>query len=138
MSKELKSNLIKYGCCVFVCGLAAWGIMAYDGFSSLMPDIEKYRILCDAFMVPGTLSLMVGLLIWVANKGTLDSLTWALTNMVKSLFPGWALTKESYRDYVERKNKNRLTGYGFLLIVGLAFLAVSVVYLILFLKLFNA
>lgn len=135
MSKTLKNALIKYGIAVLVCGLMVWWMIYMNGYSTYLPTIIKYRILCDAFTVPGLLTLNVGILVWISTKGGLDALSWAVTNMVFSLIPGMAYKRESYGDYKERKNANRAKGYGFLMLTGLAFLVIALVFGLLYMKL---
>lgn len=94
---------------------------------------DRYRILCDAFTIPGVILLMVGLLVWISTTGMFDSLGFAFSWLGARLIPGLALRRnEKYYDYVTRKRGNRAKGYRFLYIVGGVFLAVAIVFFILF------
>ena len=44
---------------------------------------------------------------------------------------------EKYDEYLERRRKNRVKGYGFLYVVGGAFMAVAGVFMALFYSLYN-
>lgn len=137
MSRRWWVNLAKYGGSALFIGLAAWLYLgAYD-----FPDaslVEKYRLLCDAFTIPGVILLMLGCLIWASGQGALDGVTYALRYAIYSLIPGKLLERsEKYGDYIQRKRENRLKGYGFLFITGGASMAVSLVFMALFYSLYS-
>jgi hypothetical protein len=97
------------------------------------PLVEQYRILCDAFTVPGLLLIIFGSLLWVSNTGALDGLMYAVTTAVRFLIPGGRLKmEEKYGDYVERRREKPVRGYGFLLISGCVTMAISLVFMALF------
>jgi len=133
VSRELRSILARYVSCIIIGALCVWGMIAAKDYGAA-DKLERYKILCDAFTVPGLLMSMFGGLLWASNEGALDGVSWAMQNLVKTLIPGLAGTRESYGDYVERKRGGKLKGFGFILQVGLVFLAVAVVFLILFIK----
>ena len=93
-----------------------------------------YGILCDAFFVPGIITFCISLLVKVSEGDFFDGVTFGLKRAFFSLIPGARLKKEeNYADYKERRkksrNKNRLIEP---LLIGLAFIIVSIVFLILF------
>lgn len=136
MKKPLKKLLTKYTVATLIGGVLVYIYIAARDFAA-EPLMEKYRILCDAFTIPGILFLMVGILIAISNEGTFDGLMYALSYAAKALIPLFGREHERYYDYVERKRKNRAGGYGFIFIVGAAFMAVAIVFLILFYSLYN-
>lgn len=138
MNKSVKSALRKYILAFFFGGLLAWFYISARDFSSA-ELIEKYRMLCDAFTIPGLLMLMMGLLLAISNEGAFDGITYALTFAVRALIPFGRNRNdnEKYYDYVERKRAKRVHGYGFLFIVGGIFMAVAAVFLILFYRLYS-
>ena len=78
MSKKVQTRLLKYGITGGIClCLVAIYCVARD-FSGL-ELVEKYRTLCDAFTIPGVLSLCVGVLIWASNDGIFYGLLWRYT-----------------------------------------------------------
>lgn len=135
MNGNIRGVILKYGGSLLFSALCIWGVMASNSYSSGMPQLEKYRILCDAVATPGVMLTLFGGLIWVASEGALDGLSWAMTNLYKSLIPGLSATKESYRDYLERKHGNKVRGYGFMFVVGIFFLVAAAIFLILYLRL---
>ena len=102
---------------------------------SIAPTLqEKYRILADAFTIPGVCLVMLSLLVWASSEGAFDFLGYAASRVGDMLLPahGLASKHETYYQYVERKRGKRAKGFWFLLFVGLAFIAVAVVFVILY------
>lgn len=136
MNRSTKIQLIKYLVTIGVGALMAYFYVAMRDFAG-SSTMEKYRMLCDAFTIPGIILLAVGALVALSNEGVFYGLSYALTHFVKMLFPFGGRNQERYYDYVERKRENRTTGYGFLFIVGAVFMAIALVFLILFYRLYN-
>ncbi len=132
MTERTRSILIRYGSAV-LCGLI-FVVSFLAGNDFLAQDQRNMiRLLSDAFMLPGFFMLAVAAMIWLANEGALDGLTFVVTRAIKFLFPFGRGTKdENYGEYVERQRKKPVTGYGFLFITGGAFLAISLVFVWLF------
>ena len=132
MSEKLRNNLIKYGSCVAAGLLAGYGYLAgYDFFNQAL--VDQYRLLSDAFMLPGFLMVAVGLLIFLGNEGSFKGIGFITQKVVGFLIPFMYKQKgESYREYVERTSSKPTKGYGFLFFCGCGFLAVSAVFLILY------
>ena len=99
------------------------------------PMVEIMRNLSDACMIPGMFTLMLGLLFWVSSLGALDGVGYVASFIPKTLIPGKRKSIEKYAEYIERKSEeraNREGGFGFLCIVGAAFVVLSLVFLGLF------
>ena len=130
------STVIKYGISAALVFVLAYTFVAFrvEALSdlALLSDVELYRMLCDAFTIPGMLFLMAGLLMTVSNAGALDGVGCVVSNAVKMLIPGKAAKMERYKEYLDRKRENRPKGYGFLYVVGGATMAVAMVFLLLF------
>ena len=132
MSERLRNNLIKYGSCVAAGLLAGVAYLSGKDFFNLSL-VDQYRLLSDAFMLPGFLMVAVGLLIFLANEGSFTGIGFIAQKAVGFLIPFLYQQKgETYREYVERKTAKPTKGYGFLLICGLVFLAVSLVFVVLY------
>lgn len=135
MSKRVRTGLIKYGIFAVIC--VAFALVYCNSREFSQQNLpEKYRILCDAFSIPGLLSLCVGALMWASNDGIFNGLSYCLGVAWKALIPGGRAKTERYYDYVTRRNEKKLTGYGFLLIGGGVCMAVAVVFLILFYRVY--
>lgn len=90
------------------------------------------KIFCDAFFVPGAILCCVGLLVVISNGGFFDIFGYGFILFI-SVFQK-DVKKRKYKDYVEYKkvkNENRPNLY-FVLIVGTVFIAISVVFLIIY------
>lgn len=137
MKGSVRGKVIKYGISsVFCLGLAALYVGLRD--FSLQSTMEKYRILCDAFTIPGLVLVMLGALMAVSNEGALDGVAYVLSYAVKILIPGKRHEHEKYYDYVERKRQQgRVKGYGFLFVVGGISLAIAIIFMILFYRLYR-
>ncbi|MBO4862141.1 MAG: DUF3899 domain-containing protein [Firmicutes bacterium] len=126
--------LIKYVCACAVAGLMILVYLKGHQYAEAETLADKYRLICDAFTIPGVVFCLSAALVALVNAGSLDGIGYALSYAVKMLIPGAGLNRETYAEYVERKHEKNHTGYGFLLHVGLVLAAVAVVFLILFNK----
>lgn len=90
-----------------------------------------FHILTDSFFVPAVLITGMGALVFVSNEGAFDGLTFAM----KSFFDVFRKNKKNsfktYYDYKESKG-DRDRSFGFMLLVGLGFMAVSGIMLLLY------
>ena len=133
MSNRTKVNLAKYG---ITSAIALAMIWVYCSSRDLFqqPIMERWRILCDAFTIPGLTFVMIGFLIMVANEGFFDMLSYAASKAVGVFLPGRGFSDngEKYYDYVQRKRDKRASGYGFLFVVGGIFMAFALLFMYLF------
>lgn len=139
MRSSLSKTLIKYGISFGISFLLAFiFVNARVDFHDLAATatIDWYRILCDAFTIPGLLFLMLGCMMSLSCQGALDGVTYVLKNAFKMLIPGMGLKMERYYEYVEHKRANRAKGFGFLYITGLVCMAVSLIFMYLFYRLY--
>ena len=136
MSNKLKTNLIKYGITLGIgLALTAWYVIPRDIFQ--LDAVQMYRVLCDGFFLPGIFMIFIGLMFVMNNLGALDAISYILKYGVHALFPVAFGEMEPYLDYVEARRENRVKGYGHLYLVGGLFMAVSVVFLVLFYTVFQ-
>lgn len=135
MKNSVKAGLIKYGTAILFCGALVWVYVSLRDFSAAEP-VEKYRMLSDAFMIPGMILIMAGLLLFVSGQGGMDGISYMAGRAIRSLVPGMDRVDEKFFDYVKRKQEKRVRGYGFLFAVGAASLAVAFIFLFLFYRLY--
>lgn len=136
MSKQLKTNLIKYGIATGI-GLA---LVAWYVIPRIAPDLEPvavYRILCDGFFLPGIFMVFIGLMFVMNNLGALDTISFAFHYLAHTFLPVAFGEGQSYLEYVESRREKRVKGFGCLFVVGLGFVAVAAVFLILFYSVFE-
>lgn len=130
MTGERKKKLVHYALAILVgAALSVQHVSQQDFFSQAL--VDQYRILCDAFTIPGILMVLFAGLLSLSGEGALDGVGYCLSQAAKILtFRG--TNTEKYADYLERRRGKRAKGFGFLYVVGIAFLAVAVVFLVLF------
>lgn len=131
MSPKARNNLIKYSIAFAIGAALAVFYVSVRDFGAQTPA-DKYRILCDAFTVPAVLLIMSGALMTISNAGALDGLGYIAKQGLGMFVPGKGLGTERYADYIERKREKRVTGYGFLYVSGCVFMAIALVFMVLF------
>ena len=132
MSEQARNNLIKYGSCLATGLLVAYGYLSGCDFFKL-EQVDQYRLLSDAFMIPGFFMVAIGLIIFLSNEGAFHGIGFVLGKTVSFLLPFLHKQRdEKYAEYVERKSSKPTVGYSFLFICGCLFLAVSIVFVMLY------
>ena len=135
MKNGLKGKLIALLITAAIGALLVVGVLYIQNFGEAVTTVEKYRILSNAFTVPGVLLILFGALIWVTGEGAFAGISYVTGKLFRTLIPFGRFKDEyeSYYDYVQKKKeKGRSRGFGVLLIVGGILLAVGIVYLILY------
>mgnify|MGYP003310774446 CR=1 FL=1 len=131
--KKTKNRLLKYGITTVVTAGISVLIMYLNGLFEATDTQTCYKLLADAFTIPGVILLCIGALIWVSTDGMFDGFTYAAKRL-GSLIPfyGKNYKHERYYDYVMRKRGKRISGYGFIPIVGAVFTAIAAVFIVLY------
>ncbi len=128
MSKRTKT-LLKYGitsaCCLVVSVLVAWG----SGLFEATEPVDIYRILSDSFYLPGILLVLFGMLMWLAGEGALMGIGYVMKSLVRLVIP--FRQHETYAEYVARQEEKEKASFGYMIIVGLVFFAIGIVFLLL-------
>lgn len=90
------------------------------------------QILSDAFFVPGVLLAGVGLIIFASNGGAFDMLGFAVL-LFFNLFRK-DVNKRKYKDFYEYRQakKDKKRSMAFMLIIGLIFIAIAVIFIIVY------
>ena len=125
-------KFIQYGTCAVTTALLA---AAYADIWNLCnaPLQERYKLLCDAFTIPGMLMILLGTLLWVSNEGAFYGVSYCLRIALFALIPGKRKDAyEKYGDYVERKQQKKVQGYSFLFWSGLVAMAIALVFFALY------
>lgn len=98
----------------------------------LSQAVDVMKAMCDGFFVSGVLIACFGGLVFASNGGVFDMITYG----VKNLF--WLFKKNpadrKYKDFYEYREamKEKKRSYGYMVIVGLAYIAVSLIFLALY------
>lgn len=101
-----------------------------------MTPVLQYRVLCDAFTIPGAMMVLFGMLMSLNNLGALDTIAYLMSFLPRIIAPGAFGEPEKLIDYVERRREKRTKGYGFLYIVGFLYLGIAIIFLVLFYRVF--
>lgn len=102
-------------------------IFAKDIFSQTEAQ-NVFHILCDASFVAGVLIMCAGLLVLSTNEGTFDMLVYGLKSFA-DMFRTEKLRKyDTFYDY-RMSRADKKVEFGYLLVCGLFFIAVSLVML---------
>ena len=127
----MKKKSIKYFITVGV-GLLIALIVAIskDLFTQTRPAII-FQILSDCFLVSGVVIAGIGLLLFVSNEGVFDGLSYGFKVLFQMFKKHPTPIKESYYDYRMAKGRFKLS-FGFLLICGVVFLIICIIFTILF------
>lgn len=86
---------------------------------------EIIKILADAFVVPGSLLLLITAYISLTNQGSTDAIGYMLKRFGQMMIPTSKKKMEKYSDYVA--NKKRVKGYGFLGWSGLIYFVIGMI-----------
>lgn len=133
MRPKKRAKLIKYALAVAFAAAGVIIMLIRTPITAEMSSAERWRVLCDAFFVPGVLMLSAGALVWVSNFGVFNGISYAFRYVVRMFLPHSGKRDESYGNYVRaRAERGGIRGYGFILIVGAVFFGVSLVFLALF------
>lgn len=133
MKKENVRLLGQYGTACAVAGVMAWLVTQTYGLSEAQNAAERYRILCDAFTIPGVVFVMVGALIGIMDRGLLDGLSYAMRSLYRVFLPMGARKDESFYDYVQRRRESRKGRHtAFILHVGILYMIPALVFMALF------
>ena len=119
---NLKRYLITFG----VGLLMAFGV-AYSKDIFAQTELSKvFHILTDSFFVPAVLIAGFGGIIFVSNEGAFDGISYAMTSFIDIFRKNKKNKYYTYYDYKEGKGK-RDTSFGYLLVSGLVFMAITAV-----------
>lgn len=131
MSKERRAVIGKYAITGGI-GIAFVAFYLSNNDLSMASRQDQYRILCDAFTLPGLFMLLLGAMIVMNNLGALDLLAYGMRYVVHLIVPSWDFSKQSYYDYVEERRNKRVKGFGFLFVVGGILFGIGLIFLALF------
>ena len=116
--------------------IIALGVLTIDNaFSAKLSSLDRVRILSDAFFVPGALIFCVGMMIFVAGKGSFDGLAYSLQFAKRELLrflPQMRDKMETFADYKARKAEKK-TPYRYLLVAGGVYLLLGLLFTVIFL-----
>ena len=101
---------VRYAVTVALAALTAAGHLWLHGWSRTLPAEERYRILCDAFTVPGLMLVLIAALVALSNEGSFDALGYAVRYTVRRLIPGAGLRQVSWLEAQRGTRPSRPSG----------------------------
>ena len=119
---SLKGKLAAYAICVAVAVGLLLLVLTIGGYWKAEDPMDRARILCDGFSVPGALLVLAAGILFASGQG-------AFNGVLRSEYV-------PYREFVKRRAKKKVTGYGCLFFVGLLFLIVGIVLTVRFNRLY--
>ena len=131
MSKSLKVKILRCLSAAAIAAAVAWWY-ADSRWEADMDLVLRYRVLCDAFTIPGAMMVLTALLMSLNNLGALDTIMYLMSYLPRMIAPGAFGEPEKLLDFVEHRREKRGKGFGFLYIVGFIFLGIAVYYLVKF------
>ena len=132
MIEKVKKYWLRYTIAIAVGILLCFTYLQTHEFTAAETLKDRYRLLCDAFTIPGVLLLLSGVLMFCTGQGALDGITYSVGMFFRAIIPFTKLRNEKYYEYVERKNQRRVHGYSFLFVCGALFAIVAAVFFLLF------
>lgn len=130
MQQEKKSLLIKYLICFCIASLITVGVFGIKGFFTDNVGVN-IQILSDGFFVSGILLLIFAGMMFISSEGALIGIGFVLRSVALIFIPMGRKNHEFYAQYRERKlaeRKAKTSNDHCVLVVGLVFLAISIVF----------
>ena len=135
MKRSLKVNILRCLSATAVGAAVAWWY-ANSRWTTDMPLVLQYRVLCDAFTIPGAMMVLFAMLLSLNYAGALDTLAYLMSYLPRVIAPGAFGDPEPLLEFVENRREKRKKGYGFLYVVGFIYLAIAIYYLVRFYSVF--
>ena len=127
----MRKKILEYAITIFACSIIAFIFIAIKGtFSAATPRIA-YHNLTDGFFIAGVLCTSLGLLVFAGNGGMFDMLVYGISRFI-SLFRRGKAKYHTFYDYQIAKAERPKAEYLFLILVGLAFIGISMIFLALY------
>ena len=131
--QQKRTNLtwVKYVAAAVVGLTIALVICILKGIFKTTDPAKIFRILSDAFAVPGILLTCFGLLSYVTKEGTFDGIAYSFKTMrkVRRNITDDGKTPKTYYDYQQSAKTKRKVAWH-LVIVGLGYIAIAIIFII--------
>ena len=130
----MKTKLLQYGITTAILAVCSLLIMVSKDLFIQTNLKEIYKILTDSFFVPGVVAVCFGLLIVASNEGTFYIFSYGMKSFLNLFKKDRSkMHYKTYYDYKEAMKDNKKP-YGFILLVGLVFTAISLIFTVLWLQ----
>ncbi len=125
-------KLIKYATAALIALAVGVAVFFSRPLENYNDTNEVIKYLADAFFVPAMLYIGFGLLMFAVNEGTLDILGYGFKSLLYLFTPIKKKEAGGYYEYRMKKKEERKPTPYYIIFVGLAFLAVSIVFTLLY------
>ena len=127
----VKKKVLQYSITTGVCSVLVFLLLWARGIFKNPTAVQLYQYLTDSFFIVGILVAMIGLLIFVSNGGVFDMLVYGIYRFITLFKKDHTNVKyNTFYDYRVAKAERPKASFLFLIIVGVVFLAVSMIFLI--------
>ena len=133
-NKNFKQILIRYAICLAVATAIVFGVLVISNYWGQTQLSQKYRYLSNGFSVAGILFISFATLFFLSDEGSFVGVGWAMKSALRVILPFMGTKDaETYKSYHDRKtSRNRAKGYFCVFLTGTIYLAVGIVFMILF------
>lgn len=115
-------------------GISAAVIICFINEIFAVESAQKaFKILSDAFFIPGVFLLGVGILLSVVNEGLFNGIIFGLKTLGRSFVArkGEKIREEEFHEYNKRM-KEKKTSVAHFIVVGIGFILISAVFAMLY------
>ena len=128
----MKKTILEYSISTGICALLAFLIMVIGGIFVYEEQFRIYALICDGCFISGIIFVCLGLLFFVYNNGFFDILAYGFMRFFAMFKKNPREVKyETFYDYRVAKAERPKADFMYLIIVGVVFIAVSIIFLIL-------
>ncbi len=132
----LMEKLVSYVICLAVAVGLMLLVMGINGYWTCDEPMDRARILCDGFCVPGALLILTAGVLFVSGQGAFNGVLFGLKRAKEIVLPFLPSEYVPYREFIKKREKKKITGYSCLFFTGLVFLVIGIVLLIRFNRLY--
>lgn len=133
MKTQTRNALLRYGITGAAALVMAFAAAELRGFAWQQASNLQARYLSDGFFVAGLVLTGLGALVWISTTGFFDIFSYGFKSLLVLFSPLRRPSEhQHYYDYKQEKDAKRGKPLYFLLIVGVACLALSVILLALY------
>lgn len=130
----MKTKLLQYGITTAILSAFSLAIMFMNNLFSETNTQTIMKVLTDAFFAPGIIAMCFGLLIVASNGGTFYIFSYGIQSFMNLFRKERGKMKyKTYYDYKEAMKDNKKP-YGYILLVGAVFVAISMIFMIIWIN----
>lgn len=125
-----KKQILEYSITTGVCLILVFVVALIQNIFAQTELFRIFMILCDGFFIVGLLTVCLGLLFFVNNNGAFDMLVYGVGRFF-SMFKKKPndVKYQTFYDYSVAKAERPKADFIYLLIIGAAFIVISLIFL---------